>query len=337
MDLLALAELIGPPPTEPFAVDWPGIERTLGLSLPDDYKAFATAYGPCRIEESLRITVPSWAGRGAYLSYFSTVGLESERCRSMRDEKPEDHPYAFHPEPGGLLHCARGAGGDGYFWDTSVSADPNQWTVVGRVEDAWIPCAMSVTDLLAMVVEENRQRHAPPPRVTRYDGIGPYVFGRPDPARPAPPAAADSSTADMVADRLKVTGAPAPAGSWQEPVPADYRALVRRVGPGTIDGALRLLAPGAPDGFDRDEEQARYGAMLRRGRGFEPRTVRATVAPEPGGLVLWGVFATGETLWWLPAWPHPDGWPTVVCSADAIGWQRLDWSGATGQRARTGA
>jgi hypothetical protein len=57
MHLTGLAELIGPPPAEPFSIDWPGIERTLGLALPDDYKAFGDAYGPCRIGEILAITV----------------------------------------------------------------------------------------------------------------------------------------------------------------------------------------------------------------------------------------------------------------------------------------
>jgi hypothetical protein len=264
------------------------------------------------------------------MSYFSTIELEGERYRSMRDEDPADHPYAFYPEPGGLLHCAWGAGADGYFWDTSVSADPNQWTVVarlsarpehGQAEDTWASLAVSLTDLLAVIVEED-----PPPRATRYDTYEPYVMDLPDTVRPTAPTSVDSSTVDRVAARLKVRGVPATAGPWQGSVPADYRALMKRVGPGTIDGALQLLAPKAPDGFDCDEEQARYAAMLRRGRKFEPRTVRAAVAPEPGGLVLWGVFTTGETLWWLPAWPEPDGWPTVMCSADGISWQRLDSS-----------
>jgi hypothetical protein len=38
-------------------------------------------------------------------------------------------------------------------------------------------------------------------------------------------------------------------------MPEDYRSLLAESGPGTLDGVLRLLAPGGPEGFNMAAEQ----------------------------------------------------------------------------------
>ncbi|MDT5026098.1 MAG: hypothetical protein QOE61_2524, partial [Micromonosporaceae bacterium] len=135
--------------------------------------------------------------------------------------------------------------------------------------------------------------------------------------RPAAP------TPDAVERIVAATGAlrPIRPTGWSgEQAPGDYRALIDRIGPGTLGACLLLHAPGAPEGFEMAAEHARAAATVR---------VPAAVDPQPGGLKLWGRFTTGETCWWLPAWYHPDGWPLVICAADGVGWQRVDLT-ATG-------
>lgn len=73
-------------------------------------------------------------------------------------------------------------------------------------------------------------------------------------------------------------------GTWRGPVPGapeDYAALIAETGPGTLAGVLRLLVPGAAD-----EERHRTPDI-------------------PAEARLWGVFASGETCWWLPVRPDP--------------------------------
>jgi hypothetical protein len=41
-------------------------------------------------------------------------------------------------------------------------------------------------------------------------------------------------------------------------MPEDYRALLAEHGPGTLAGALRLLAPEGPEGFDMHTERQRH-------------------------------------------------------------------------------
>ncbi|MCK2244756.1 MULTISPECIES: SMI1/KNR4 family protein [unclassified Crossiella] len=69
--------------------------------------------------------------------------------------------------------------------------------------------------------------------------------------------------------------------------PEDYRALLTEHGPGPVAG-VRLLASA-----DLAAEQSRHSP------------------PHPDAL-LWGVFDTGETCWWLPIHPDPVSWLVVV-------------------------
>ncbi|XVQ09947.1 hypothetical protein ACQP1W_46780 [Spirillospora sp. CA-255316] len=72
-------------------------------------------------------------------------------------------------------------------------------------------------------------------------------------------------------------------------IPADHAELLSRTGPGTLAGVLRLLAPGGGDGFDIEAERGRH-------------------APPHEEALLWGVFAGGETCWWLPFGDDPGRW-----------------------------
>ncbi|HUR07387.1 MAG TPA: SMI1/KNR4 family protein, partial [Nonomuraea sp.] len=150
MDLATLAAVIGPPPPAAFPVDWPGIERWLGLRLPDDYKEFAERYGPVLVGEWIWVVMPHCSGLGGY---FRQLDQRQGVQRSIRAGDPPSHPFAFHPEPGGLLVWGESRGSEHYFWDTSVSADPNDWPT--RVftqrwpDETWQLVDAPMTDVLA--------------------------------------------------------------------------------------------------------------------------------------------------------------------------------------------
>lgn len=113
-------------------------------------------------------------------------------------------------------------------------------------------------------------------------------------------------------------------------MPEDYRSLLAEYGPGTLAGVLRLLAPGGPDGFNMEAEQEsllppgetlltaeRYLGYLNTGGYRDSDDGRALARAR-----LWGIFATGETCWWLPVTEDPAGWLILLINRD--GWQQLN-------------
>lgn len=92
-----------------------------------------------------------------------------------------------------------------------------------------------------------------------------------------------------LADTIQVDAAPEGQPRFSGfNVPEDYAALMSRTGPGTLAGTLHLL-----DGSGMETEQRRHPA------------------PHEEAL-LWGVFGSGETCWWLPIRPDPAEWLVVV-------------------------
>ncbi|HZM74746.1 MAG TPA: SMI1/KNR4 family protein [Candidatus Limnocylindrales bacterium] len=331
MDLDVLARLIGPPPRDTPPVDWTALQETLGLQLPDDFKSFAGAYGPIDLGEFLWVWSP--AGAQARFDYGTHRWL-----RALRDADPASYPYTFWPEPGGLLMWGQSRLSHHFFWDTSASTDPRHWPTMlySYLSPApgmpgagvysgpsWRRIERSMTDIVAALVggdsgSELGLDFTPLParygQDQRADGTQGRLGASGPPATPAPDAV------ERIAAALGVAG-PARPPEWSgEQVPDDYRALIDRIGPGTLGGRLLLHAPGAPGGFEMATEHARAAATVG---------APAAVHPEPGGLRLWGRFTTGETCWWVPAWYDADGWPVVICAADGMGWQRIDLT-ATG-------
>lgn len=109
-----------------------------------------------------------------------------------------------------------------------------------------------------------------------------------------------AATLQIVQDGRSPASAPRfPDGAF----PEDYVALISQTGPGTLAGVLRLLVPGcAEEGFDAEAEQ------------------RKLTPPHPQAR-LWGVFAGGETCWWLPLHDDPARW---LIALDGHGAQQLN-------------
>jgi hypothetical protein len=306
VDIDELAALIGPPPSPPPSVDWEAVQQALGLALPAAFMAFATRYGPIELGNFVWV----WSPAGGHVPFEAET---HQWLRGSRDFSPGDYPYAIWPEPGGLLMWGHSRGEHHFFWDPSASGDPRRWpTVVLSSGKAWRRLDRPMTDVLAALVQGGPEHGLDIPALPGR--CGPDLRGAlPSPARRT--VFASPTAADRILAGVDALAAPLDwSGSL---VPSDYRALLDRIGPGTLSGRLMLLAPGGPPGYDLVANQFRLADTMQ---------IPAAVHPQPGGLRLWGRFTTGETAWWLPAWYDPDGWPLVLCAPDGVGWQRLDLS-----------
>jgi hypothetical protein len=330
VDLDVLARLIGPAPRDTPLIDWVAVEETLGLRLPADFKSFAGAYGPIDLGEFVWL----WSPSGPAVRFDHKT---HEWLRASRDLNPPSYPYTFWPEPGGLLMWGRSRASHHFFWDIAASTDPQRWPTMlysylspapglpgaGVYSGpAWRRIERSMTDIVAALVSGD-----PGPELgfdfaalpARYgpDLRNGGTHGRLD--APRPPVAPTPDAVDRIVAAASA-GRPLRPTKWTgEQAPSDYRALIDRIGPGTLGGRLSLHAPGAPEWFEMATEHARASATI---------SVPAAVHPQPGGLRLWGRFTTGETCWWVPAWYDPDGWPVVICAAEGVGWQRVELTAA---------
>ena len=308
-----LASAIGSPGRPPFPIDWAAVHRHLGVELPTDYQAFSEAYGPVLVGQWLRVFVPHESDYGGYLGELDTYhGLH----RSLRAENPPEHPYAFHPEPGGLLAWGRTRRTDMFFWDTSASTDPDQWPTLVyakaqrhglRTRNSWRRLDTPMAEvLLALVAGDLRLDPAVP--CDPLPGVQ-----SPNPLGFTPFVGAQEQDQDTPTDRLPAAGValastiqiiPAPTGSpepnrvWQFPpdlkIPPDHQALLANLGAGTLAGVLRLLGPDAPAGFDLATEQAGQERRLTRRRAEGHATIPAPIAPAPAGCASGGSSPAGR-------------------------------------------
>ncbi|WP_405914989.1 SMI1/KNR4 family protein [Streptomyces sp. NBC_00728] len=125
-DLIALV----PPPANPVDAsgDWTQVEAGLGLELPADFKALISSYGLGQFVDFINPLTP-FGSRNLLLRSAQRL-LDSER--PFREANPDDCPYPYYPEAGGLLEWAGTDNGDRLCWVTD--GHPDTWTVV-----AWNP------------------------------------------------------------------------------------------------------------------------------------------------------------------------------------------------------
>ncbi|WP_329787711.1 SMI1/KNR4 family protein [Lentzea sp. DG1S-22] len=295
---------------KPVPVDWDAVESWLGLPLPGDYKAIASAHGPLDIGEFVWLHVPCVeAGRFDW-------GEWVKQTRSVADAPP-------HLVPWGATR-----GGGYLFWDSSVDADPARWPVVGFGHDTgWHDYGTSLSGLLEEAVR------------TALPGLGllPASARRtaflPD-ARPwTPPPPVDSSpgrgralaggTGLATLRELVVPPAHPVLGerTWEwlygelgTSLPADYVALMETYGSGTFAGWLRVWAPLDPHGLLDMSEGALDGN--RQLRAEFPEYHPLPLWPEPGGFLPFGDSIDGDQLGWLTR-GEPDGWPLIFAPRHA--------------------
>jgi hypothetical protein len=139
---------IMPPPVVPSETplidDWVTIEAQLGLTLPDDYKAFIQIYGSGQIEKFLWVFNPFSSNDNLNLTHQVVLQLKVySEIGSF-----ESLPYKLFPERSGLLPFGITDNGDVLFWQTSGS--PNDWRVIVSEARApkWEAFDLSMTKFL---------------------------------------------------------------------------------------------------------------------------------------------------------------------------------------------
>jgi hypothetical protein len=127
-----LLSILSPPASAPKVADAEiaAIERSLGLRLPDDYKAFAAAYGTGTLDDFITVLTPT-----ARISHFRLDDYGEEMLKVLRELRAggEEMPRPIHPEPGGLLPWGVTSNGDWGYWVTDPAAQPDLWPVAVNV------------------------------------------------------------------------------------------------------------------------------------------------------------------------------------------------------------
>ncbi|MFI2414271.1 SMI1/KNR4 family protein [Streptomyces sp. NPDC018947] len=340
-DLADYAEPHSERPPAPVPVDWAAVEEWLGVRLPGDYRRFADRYGPVDFGEYLWIHVPcAQDGRFDYGQWLRETHREARI--ELRD-LPEEERYAVHPEPGGLLAWGCTRGSDTLFWDTSVSADPDEWTVVVRHQGPvpgsglrdWHAYDLTLTGYLRHMVRDDWELPSPPgPLMGPLPGSVARTAFLPDAAPWTPPPALPPRLTDAERRAALETGtglealrllSPPPErpylgdGTWEglfaelgTRLPREYVELMAEYGAGCWSGWLRFLTPlrtGERRFATHVGEVLDGYRMLRRNH---PDSFPLSAWPEPGGFLPFANSVDGDHLGWLTEGGAPDAWPLVV-------------------------
>ena len=328
-------------PPAPIPVDWTAVEAWLGLRLPDDYKQLADGYGPLDFGEYLWIHVP--CVQQDRFDYGDWLRETHRTARIAARQLPEDVRPSVHPAPGGLLAWGSSRSSDVLFWDTSVSEDPNRWTVVVRHPhpapgSGLLPFHrydLTLTGYLRQTVRDTPQLPSPPGPLL---GPLPGTFARTaylptaEPwTPPAPTAPRLTETERRIAletgtglDALRLLSPPPERpylgdGTWEglfaelgTRLPKEYMELMEIYGSGDWGTWLRFLTPlrtGERRFVTHVEETLDAYRMLQENY---PDGYPLAVWPEPGGFLPFANSYDADHLGWLALGPDPDTWPLIV-------------------------
>lgn len=115
-----LAKIAPPPPPEdlrgPSATeaDWARVEASLGVCIPEDYKAFVALYGDSSIEEEFNHFLPVLPSR--YLRLPEATERAIWAYDEMRLSSPRHWPMPKFPAPGSFFPIGVTGNGDYFGW-----------------------------------------------------------------------------------------------------------------------------------------------------------------------------------------------------------------------------
>ncbi|MGW0815130.1 SMI1/KNR4 family protein [Streptomyces viridiviolaceus] len=330
-------------PPSPVPVDWASVEEWLGVGLPSDYKRLADRFGPVDFGEFVWIHVPCRQEGGTRFDYGQWLRETHRETRIDLRDLPEEQRFAVHPDPGGLLAwgCSRGA--DTLFWDTSVSPDPDAWTVVVRHQGPvpgsglreWHAYDLTLSQYLQHTVRDGWELPSPPgplmgplpgsvARTAFLPAAGPWA-----PPEPVPPRLTGQERRMALEtggglDALRLLSPPPErpylgGGTWEglfaeldTRLPDEYVRLMDVYGAGCWSEWLRFLTPlrtGERRFVTHVEETLDAYRMLK---GSHPQWYPFAAWPEPGGFLPFANSVDGDHLGWLTDGDDPDAWPLVV-------------------------
>lgn len=117
-----LATLLGKPEFVPSLVDWKGVERRLGTTLPLDYKEFCALYPAFIADDFIRVDHPSC--RNENMNLVKDGWERTSELKGLVEDFPEQYAFGAFPDIGGLL-C----------WGSSTSSEQLYWLTVGQADD----------------------------------------------------------------------------------------------------------------------------------------------------------------------------------------------------------
>ncbi len=155
-DVEEFARLALVAPREGEALPWDAASRETGFPLPADYRAFVDAFGRGELYERLGVNTPfplrnPSGGAHALRAFLDDAAETAGLLRGLRNDYPDAFPFAFHPEPGGLLPWGTGIGGELCFWLTEHT-DPDGWPTVVWDKEEWRRYDLGAVGLLLLTV-----------------------------------------------------------------------------------------------------------------------------------------------------------------------------------------
>jgi hypothetical protein len=305
----AFADLFTLTGADPVPVDWEVVESWLGLRLPADYKAIASAYGPLDLGERIWLHIPC-AQEGRF-DYAAWLKQEQERA------------------PEGWLPWAATRTSDVLYWDTTASDDPDAWPVVGRDQDVanrggdpWQRTTTPLLPFLAGLVSRGMPATAARTAFLTDLDQGPWTPPAPRPEPTPRQRAALTEGRGLAALTALVPPPPHPdlgEQTWEwlyerlgTRLPTEYVELMQRYGGGCWAGWLRLDTPLSADREGLAEHSGWACDNYRSLRDSHPEYYPLAAWPEPGGILPFGDSIDGDELCWLTVGDSPDDWPLIV-------------------------
>ncbi|WP_258054929.1 SMI1/KNR4 family protein [Streptomyces sp. Ru71] len=327
-------------PPSPVPVDWGVVEAWLGVRLPREYKALAERYGSVEFGEFL--TIPAPCVQDGVFDYGDWLGRTHREARIAAQAVADGERPLVHPAPGGLLAWGVSHGDDILFWDTSVSDDPDAWTVVvhhcGAVPGSglrpWHAYDLTMTGYLRHTVRDGWETPDPPGPLM---GPLPGTLARPEdltsarpwpPPTPVPPRLSGAERRLALEtgtglDALRLLCPPPPRpylgdGTWEglftelgTRLPGEYVRVMEVYGAGIWSDWLRFHTPlrtGEPRFATHVHETLDAYRSLKK---HHPEYHPLTCWPEPGGFLPFANSIDGDYLGWLTEGADPDAWPLV--------------------------
>ncbi|QBJ91280.1 hypothetical protein D0Z67_13930 [Streptomyces seoulensis] len=340
-DVAVFAESHPERPPAPVPVDWTAVERWLGLRLPGEYKRLADAHGPLDFGEYVWVHVP--CVQEDSFDYGRWLEDTHREARIAARQLPEDQRPPIHPAPGGLLAWGCTRGSDVLFWDTSVSEDPDEWTVVvrhspgipGNGLEPWHHYDLTLGAYLRHTVRTEWELPSPPgPLIGPLSNTIARTAFLPKAEAWAPPEPSAPRLTDGERRIALETGTgldalrllcPPPAdpclgdGTWAglfgelgTALPSEYVTLMNLYGAGYWSDWLRFYTPlrtGDRRYLQHIESTTDGYRDLKASR---PEWHPLVPWPEPGGFLPFANSIDGDELGWLTQGDSPEDWPLIV-------------------------
>ncbi|MFE3163347.1 SMI1/KNR4 family protein [Streptomyces sp. NPDC059224] len=147
MELSRFRELLGEPSVNgDVERDWWALEGRAGIELPDDYKAFVSAYGSGCLNDQFYLFHPRGVAGDDGLRLESLWEQAGYAYAELSRNAPDMYPYAVYPAADGCLPIARSSSGNHIFLSPS-NGEGNGWSVVIDM-GAWVELPLPFTDFL---------------------------------------------------------------------------------------------------------------------------------------------------------------------------------------------